>query len=83
MILRVAPPSISELDLFHPDQILISPLQIPIITDDYVEKLRKKRVTAIAMEYVQADDGSYPVVRIMSDPACCTAVDFRAGSVPS
>lgn len=78
VILRVAPPSITELDLFHPDQVLVSPLQIPIITDEYIEKLRKKRVTAVAMEYVQADDGSYPVVRIMSEIAGISAMHTAA-----
>jgi alanine dehydrogenase len=53
----------------HPNQILISPLQIPIITEEYIDKLRQKRVIAIAMEYLQAEDGSFPVVRIMSEIA--------------
>ena len=78
VILRVAPPSITELDLFHPDQILISPLQIPIITEEYIEKLRKKRVIAVAMEYMQADDGSYPIVRIMSEIAGISAMHTAA-----
>jgi len=78
VIIKAAPPSIEELDLFHADQILFSPLQIPLITDEYIEKLRKKRVIAVAMEYLQATDGSYPVVRIMSEIAGISAMHTAA-----
>ena len=78
VIVKVAPPSLSELELFHADQILISPLQIPIISEEYIEKLRKKRVIAVAMEYLQASDGSFPVVRIMSEIAGISAMHTAA-----
>jgi len=78
IIIKAAPPSMEELDLFHPDQILFSPLQIPLITDAYIEKLRKKRVIAVAMEYLQATDGSFPVVRIMSEIAGISAMHTAA-----
>jgi alanine dehydrogenase len=78
IIIKVAPPSVDELDLFHTDQVLISPLQIPIISEEYIEKLRKKRVIAVAMEYLQASDGSFPVVRIMSEIAGISAMHTAA-----
>lgn len=49
VILKVAPPTHEELDNFRPGQILISPLQIPLINSDYINKLRQKRVIALAM----------------------------------
>ena len=54
--------------------ILISPLQLPVLKDDYLEKLRSKRVTALAMEYLRSEDGDYPIVRIMSEIAGSCAV---------
>jgi len=33
------------------NQILISPLHIPIVTSEYIQKLKKKRIIALAMEY--------------------------------
>ena len=78
IIIKVAPPTLEEISLLHPDQILISPLQIPIISSEYIESLRKKRVTAIAMEYLQAEDGSFPVVRIMSEIAGISAMHTAA-----
>lgn len=69
VLIKVVPPTIDEIDLLHPGQILISPMQIPLITEEYIQKLRQKRVTAVAMEYLKAEDGSFPVVRIMSEIA--------------
>lgn len=74
IIVKVAPPSMEELDLLKPDQILISPLQIPIITPEYLDKLLSKRIIAIAMEYLQTEDGMFPMVRIMSEMAGLSAV---------
>ena len=69
ILIKVAPPTIKEIDFLRPGQILFSPLQLPIITHDYIYKLKTKRVTALAMEYIKDDSGSFPVVRIMSEMA--------------
>ncbi len=69
VIIKVAPPTLKEIELMHPNQILISPLQLPIISADYINKLRQKRVIALAMEYIQDDSGTFPIVRIMSELA--------------
>jgi len=78
ILIKVAPPTLPEIEMLHPDQILISPLQIPIISADYIEALRKKRVIAVAMEYMQAEDGSFPVVRVMSEIAGISAMHTAA-----
>jgi alanine dehydrogenase len=74
VIIKVAPPTLDEIDYFHPHQIIVSPLQAPIITEEYVNKLRQKRVIALAMEYIKDDVGSYPIVRIMSEIAGLSAM---------
>ena len=74
VVIKVAPPTLDEIDYFHPHQIIISPLQAPIITEEYVNKLRQKRVIALAMEYIKDDVGSYPIVRIMSEIAGLSAM---------
>jgi len=53
IIIKIAPPTIEEIDHLRPNQILFSPLHLPIITRNYVEKLRAKRVIAMAMEYIK------------------------------
>jgi alanine dehydrogenase len=74
IILKVAPPPLEEIDLMQPNQILISPLQLPLIGSEYISKLKKKRVIALAMEYVKDDAENFPVVRIMSEMAGLSAV---------
>jgi alanine dehydrogenase len=78
VIIKVAPPTIEELEMFHSDQILIAPMQLPTVTDEYLAKLKQKKVIAIAMEYLQSADGSFPVVRIMSEIAGITAMHTAA-----
>lgn len=74
VIIKVAPPTLEEIDLMHPNQILISPLQLPIISAEYITKLKQKRVIALAMEYIMDESGTFPVVRIMSEMAGINAM---------
>jgi len=69
ILIKVAPPTLRELDFLRPGQILFSPLQLPIITPEFILKLKAKRVTALAMEYIKDESGIFPVVRIMSEMA--------------
>lgn len=73
-IIKVAPPTLEEIELMQPNQVLISPLQLPVISGDYINKLRQKRVIALAMEYIKDDSGTFPVVRIMSELAGLSAM---------
>ena len=74
ILIRVAPPTLDEIDLMHAGQILISPLQIPILNAEYIEKLLKKRVIALAMECIKDEFGSFPIVRTMSEIAGINAM---------
>ena len=74
VLIKVAPPSLNETSLLQVGHTLISPLQIPVISEDYIKHLLKKKVNALAMEYMTDSDGSYPIVRIMSEMAGVSAV---------
>lgn len=69
VIIKSAPPTLEEIALFHPQQLLIAPLYLPKIDQDYLEAIRNKKVIAIAMEYFTDSDGTFPIVRIMSEIA--------------
>ena len=73
-LIKVAPPTLDEIAMLHPNQMLISPLHLPFITEEYLVRLKSKRVIALAMEYLQDQDGSFPVVRIMSEIAGISAM---------
>lgn len=74
VVVKVTPPSFEEIELMHPNQIIITPLHIPTITREKIQKLKEKRVIAIAMEYFHSDDGTFPIVRIMSEIAGMSAM---------
>ncbi len=74
ILLKVAPPTLEEIDLLQPDQILISPIHLPTLTPEYIYRLRQKRVIALAMEYIQDKSGYFPIVRTLSEIAGISAV---------
>jgi alanine dehydrogenase len=74
IVVKVAPPNMAETQWLRPGQILISPLQIPVLSKALLLKLKDKRVIAVAMEYLQDQDGSFPLVRMMSEMAGYSAV---------
>lgn len=74
IILKVAPPTIEEIELMPGDQMLISPLHMPLVTEEYLQTLKNKHITALAMEYLKDNNGSFPIVRILSEIAGLSAV---------
>lgn len=69
VVVKIAPPTVDELEMMSPGAVLISPLHLPALKREYLDKLLEKRITAIAMEYLQSEDGSFPLVRILSEIA--------------
>ena len=82
VIIKVAPPTLKEVEMMRPNQLLISPLQLPIINAEYIYRLKSKRVIALAMEYIKDDSGYFPIVRIMSEMAGISAM-LTAGELLS
>ena len=69
MILKVAPPTLAEIDLMQHGQLLISALQLPMQPKDFIKKLITKKVTAIAFDYIKDSNGILPIVSAMSEIA--------------
>lgn len=78
VILKVAPPTLEEIDLGHPGQILISPIHLPQMQEEYLYRLKNKRITALAMEYMKDNSGIFPFVRMMSEIAGIGAMQIAA-----
>jgi alanine dehydrogenase len=74
IVLRVSPFDESEIDLLKGHQTLISNLQINAHCANSVGKLMQKRVTNIAYEYLEEEDGSKPIVQLMSQISGSTSV---------
>lgn len=69
IVLKVAPPTLEEIDMLTHNQVLISPIHLPLVSETYLRKLMAKKCIALAMEYIKDEHGSFPVVRIMSEMA--------------
>jgi alanine dehydrogenase len=78
IILKVAPATLDEIELMHPGQFIISPIHLPVLTEEYLFRLKQKRVTALAMEYMRDNSGMYPFVRMMSEMAGLSAMQTAA-----
>ncbi len=74
MILKVEPPTIEELDMINPKTVLISALQLKTRQSKYFEILAKKKITAVAFEFIKDEDGSYPAVKALSEIAGTASV---------
>ena len=69
ILLKVEPPTLSEIELINPQTILISAIQLKTRQADYFEALHKKKITALAFEFIKDDDGTYPAVKSLSEIA--------------
>ncbi len=74
IILKMEPPFDTELNLLKPGHILISPIQLSTLKPEIIRDLIRKRVIALAFEYVKDDSGNFPFVRSMSEIAGDTAI---------
>jgi len=69
IVLKVAPPTEKEITYINPQTILISSLQLKTQSKKYFELLEKKRITAVAFDYIKDDHDTYPVVKSLSEIA--------------
>ncbi len=78
VLLKVAPPTLEEIELLHANQTLISALQMGSMTSDYIAALARKKINAIGFELMKDPSGARPVVRAMSEIAGSTVMLIAA-----
>lgn len=74
IVLRVSPFDESEIDLLKGHQALISNLQINAQCPNSIAKLIQKKLTNIAYEYLEDEDGNKPVGQLMSQISGSTSI---------
>lgn len=67
IILKMSPFTPEEADMMKGNQLLLSPLYITFQTQESIRQLMRKKVTAVAFEYMKDEKGSLPVERIFSE----------------
>jgi alanine dehydrogenase len=78
ILLKVAPPSLTELKMLNSQQILFSSLHLHSQNREFIQELINRKVTAIAFEKIKDENNSYPVTSSMSAIAGNTAVLIAA-----
>jgi len=78
MIVKVAPPTRTELKWMQPNQILLSALHLGHTSTDFLDALIKKGICAIGYEYIKSRDNEFPIVRMMHEITGSMAVQIAA-----
>ncbi len=74
LVLKIAPPSMEELDMFKDKQALLSILQIGMQPEGYINKMSSKKITALAFEFIRDETDIYPVIQAMSEIVGCASI---------
>ena len=74
LIFKVAPPSELEVDMMTGNQTFISALQISIQPKEVLQKLMKKKITAVAWDYIRDETSVFSVVRTLGEIAGTTSI---------
>ena len=77
-LLKVEPPTLTEIEMINPKTVIISAIQLKTKKKEYFEALAKKKITALAFEYIKDEDGSYPAVKSLSEIAGTASILIAA-----
>ncbi len=78
MIVKVSPPSESEMELLEQDHILLSALHLGNATEEFIDLLIKKNITAVGFEFIKGEDKEFPIVRMMHEITGSMSVQIGA-----
>ncbi|MEX6625823.1 alanine dehydrogenase [Tenacibaculum salmonis] len=78
IVLKVAPPSLDEINMLNQQAILISALQLKTRDKKYFKALAKKRITAVAFDYIEDEHGIFPIVKSLSEIAGIASIHIAS-----
>ena len=78
IIIKIEPPTKTELKLLKKGQQLISAIQLQTRNKEYFQELLKKDITSIAIEQIKDDEGKLTLLRSMSEIAGNTSLLIAA-----
>lgn len=77
-IIKIAPPTIEEIDLMKDGQVLFSSQQPSLLSLSDLQAMMRKKITAISYEYLRDEGNILTVVRAMSEIVGATSVLIAA-----
>lgn len=78
MLVKVAPPTRTELTWMQPNQILLSALHLGHTTAEFMHTIIEKGICAIGYEFIKSQDNEFPIVRMMHEITGSMAVQIAA-----
>lgn len=78
IIIKIAPPSFSQIKLFKKNQVLISSINLRTLEKSFFQELITKKITAIAIEYIKDEIGNFSFVKLMSEISGIVAVNLAS-----
>lgn len=78
IVLKVAPPTEKEIEYLVPKATLISSLQLKTQNKKYFDALAKKKITAVAFDFIKDEHNTYPIVKSLSEIAGTASVLIAA-----
>lgn len=67
IIIKMSPFTMEETEMMKGNQLLLSPVYITFQTQESIRQLLRKKVTAVAFEYMKDEKGILPIERIFSE----------------
>lgn len=74
IVMKATSVSVADTEYMHEKQIILSPLKLCDLKKEAIAEMMQKKVTALGFDILKEEDGSYPVVRIMSEIAGNSAI---------
>ena len=78
IVLRISPFNSEEVDLLRGNQVIFSSMQVQEFCQESIQKMIQKKITAIAFEYLENEDGYMPFVHQMSQIAGVTSITIAS-----
>lgn len=74
VIVRITPIGLEELGLMKDGKTIISAVHLGSLSPEFLKELMRKNITAIGFEFVRSDDGSLPLLQMMSEIAGTSSI---------
>jgi len=78
MVLKIAPPTIEELNMMHDRTSIMSMLQLTNLSSDCIKLMMTKKMNAIAYELIKDEQKAFPVMSSISEIEGNTAIAIVA-----
>jgi alanine dehydrogenase len=78
IIMKVSFPSVEEIGMISEGKTIISALHVPMLKEEQIKLLLKKKVTALCFEYLKDESDIYPVIQAMSEIAGSASILIAA-----